>query len=157
MVGIEKFSRCYISIMRLIAIVSLLGYFFFQFFFALSLPEISNANDFNFKTLFFTNLPCTPYLQNRNFGPFWEPGVYQAYLNIGLFFVLFFEDRKIRVFDAIIFSITIITTLSGAAFISMIMVYATFIFNTKSTKKESLAKVLIIVLLFIVAYNIYYN
>lgn len=50
-----------------------------------NLPFVPNlyAGDVYFKALFLTNVPC--FGDVRNYGPFWEPGAYQLYLNWAIF------------------------------------------------------------------------
>ena len=62
----------------------------------------------------------------RNFGIFWEPGCYQAFLNLALFFFLnnvrknWYKDKK-SLFSFVVLVTTIISTLSTSAFFLLII------------------------------------
>lgn len=56
----------------------------------------------------------------RNFGPFWEPGIYSLILIVGLVFELLSKDRP-NWFNVAIFTVTMFTTLSTSGIILLLV------------------------------------
>ena len=130
--SIEQFSYCYCRIMRVIAIVSLIAWVFSSQIKSIGiLPVITNTVGVRYKFLFFTCVPESMALANRNMGPFWEPGAYQMFLNLALFFTLFVEKHKLRLFDCILLIVTCISTKSGAAFLPIALIIAAYALEKK--------------------------
>lgn len=100
-------------------------------------PNLTNTSGFGFKWCVFSNVCTTRNLgfdgYLRNFGIFREPGVYQIFLNIAIFFVLFcgekFKRKKSRI---VILVLTILTTFSTAGvIITSLLFFIYFIANLK--------------------------
>lgn len=126
LVKFDDFAKYYINFMKFIAIVSLLGIIFGSIIINLNVfPIISNYNNLTFTSLFFTNIPIWSVIRHRNFGPFWEPGVYQAYLFIALYFSLFIIKEK-KKFNILLFVVTIITTFSTTGYLCMFLLIAAY-------------------------------
>lgn len=128
----ETFKFWYIRIMYIISIFSFLCFCFSYLLVKIPwLPEISNGN-YIFKSLILTNIITVPSQLSerifvyRNYGPFWEPGVFQLYLLLGIMFSLF-GVKKIKIKESIIFSITILTTFSTAGYILLFLTVAVFL------------------------------
>lgn len=132
--SVEEFCYKYVSIMRFIAIFSLVMYFVGLVWFGslTFLPQIQNTSGKVFYTAFFSNVPT--YSQSRNWGPFWEPGAYQCYLNLALIFSLFVvEDHK--KINSLLFSIASFTTLSGATLIPVVLILFAFFIDRRSSER----------------------
>lgn len=94
-VSFKSFFDHYLRIMTVVAIVStvvwvttFLGITWWSF-----LPTTWENNYYSYLIgVIHTN----PLLQHRNFGPFWEPGVYQIYLNIAILYLLFFRSGEMK-------------------------------------------------------------
>ncbi len=65
------------------------------------------------------------YLLSRNSGIFWEPGAYQAFLNLALFLYLI-KASKVNIYVLLTFIITIITTFSTNGYIILILILLSF-------------------------------
>ncbi|MBP3692410.1 MAG: O-antigen ligase family protein [Clostridia bacterium] len=140
----ERFVQSFIRVMRVIAICSLIIYIFVQIDsgFAELLPIVeiyeSNGNGtMKMGTAVFSNvyLNVSSSWTMRNFGAFWEPGAYAAYLNLALFFILFhIEKNKIRVIDIVLFAASLVTTVSLGGIIAGGILILMWIFNIKKTK-----------------------
>ena len=135
-VSFEDFSNSFIIIMRIIAIVSLVAFFMRSILVNLSfIPTIHTGGTLYYKTLFFTNLPINNSYGRRNFGPFWEPGAFQLYLNIALLFTVM-RGKRFWAFDTALFVATAVTTFSGAALVPMpFVLLAAFLKNEKLKSK----------------------
>lgn len=144
----DRFIKYFLAIMKLIAIVSLVGFAFHSIIESSSLfPVIMTGNGtIPFKTLFFTNIRCGVPV-NRNFGPFWEPGAYQIYLNWALFYELN-KSNRINIMNVLLFSIAVITTKSSAGLIILGLVFICFYLKKERTKtvKKTNYKIIIFIL-----------
>lgn len=89
---------------------------------------------------------------DRNTGVFWEPGAFQAFLNLSLLFVLFDGQikRHYKIALSAILVLTIVTTYSTTGYIVCTLVFtATLIENLKTPSPRNVALVLIGMLLII--------
>lgn len=132
----ECFIAIFISAMRIIAVMSLVGFVFHSAIEELSfLPEIITGNGkIIFKNLLFANIKNNSIIK-RNYGIFWEPGAYQLYLNWALYYTLT-KKNKICLFDVVLFSLTIITTKSTAGIMILGMVIISVFFEGNKLLKE---------------------
>lgn len=141
--SLEQFSHCFCKIMRIIAIVSLLAWLFSDVIRSMGdLPTITNTVGAQYKTLFLTNVPMLAQQAKRNMGPFWEPGAYQVYLSVALFFTMFMEKHKSKWIDAVLFIVAALSTLSGAALIPILLIIAAYMFEKKNLKRFTLVMLL---------------
>jgi len=87
-------------------------------------PFIINREGISFYNAFFSVLNDNTYVC-RNYGPFWEPGAFSIFLNIGIYLMLFkeqnFNYKKIFVLTA-----TILSTLSTLGIICNIILFIAF-------------------------------
>ncbi len=148
LVSQEEFAEMFIKIMRIIAIVSLIGFALPSVVTALPLPVIVNKVGLSFKSLLLTNVPTSQALQGRNYGPFWEPGAYQFYINIAFYFSLFVAKKR-NMYDVLLFSVTCITTKSGASFVGLGLILLAYIVANRD-KKDKIKWLIIPVVLIIV-------
>lgn len=91
---------------------------------------------------------------NRNSGPFWEPGIFQIYINIALFFSLFFskeKNEKNSLVHVVIYVVTIFTTISTTGYIIMSgLLFWKYICVIRSLQKNRIKKLSMIFLVPIV-------
>ena len=155
--SLEDFSFYYIRIMTFISAYSLIIYVLHDYLGNISLiPVIRNSTGYSYKFLVFTNFPTIPAHRIRNEGPYWEAGVFQAYLNIALLLTLFFDKSKRKLLRAVLFSVSIITTLSGAAWIPLfLIIIAYMISGSKTDQKGKTRRIVLFVFLFVVIAVIY--
>lgn len=114
-ISFKSFFDYYLRIMTVVAIVSIivwvttfLGITWWSF-----LPTTWENNYYSYLIgVIHTN----PLLQHRNFGPFWEPGVYQIYLNIAILYLLFFQSKKMK-YSLIWLIAALVTTFSTTGYI----------------------------------------
>lgn len=127
LISYGDFVGYYTKIMKFLAIVSIIGVMFGGIIIELNiLPIISNNNNLTFSSAFFTNIPTWGVIRHRNFGPFWEPGVYQAYLFIALYFSLFVIKEK-KKYTILLFIIAIITTFSTTGYLCMLLLLIAYL------------------------------
>ncbi|GIU38574.1 hypothetical protein TUM4433_40400 [Shewanella schlegeliana] len=83
----ERFVSLYITFMLIVSIVSLVLYTlvnFFDFNIHSYLPIIYNENDMGYYNGFVFFIFSSEYIQYRNTGFFWEPGIFSSYLTLAI-------------------------------------------------------------------------
>lgn len=146
---VAKICVSYIQLMRIIAVVSILAIILKDIIIQSDLfPIVINRSHSSVYFLLFTNINTSAAdMLYRNFGPMWEPGVYQAYLLVALYFELILH--KLNVTDFFIFTLAIISTFSTTGFIAEIIfcVAAISAYNVQKKVKYSIYICLLLILL----------
>ncbi|MEE3892700.1 hypothetical protein [Priestia megaterium] len=144
-IDIRYLYKSYVNIIFIISIVSLFCYFTWIMkpdWVMSNIPVTEVWGSAIRATPFYT----FPYMGiDRNFGPFKEAGMYQIFLNIGLFLVLKY-DVKYKKLKSLIFLITIITTFSTAGLITTFILIGYFLIQGKNFMKNK--SLIILTLLF---------
>lgn len=115
----STFKRIFIKLIYVCSIVSIAVWF-------LRISGFNNwswlpmSGDGQYNTLFFTVIDNMGSPM-RNPGPFWEPGVFQMYINIALIFLLFSKE-KVNRYQLIIFLFALFTTFSTTGFICFFII-----------------------------------
>lgn len=159
-VDIRKLIGFYLGSMIVIAFVSILGFFLPSIFIRFSnIYLFTSTFRHEFVTVFLTNVPTNQYMQGRNWGPFWEPGVFQAYLNIALLFLLF--NKNYSFFKKIVFSLVlifaIVTTYSTTGYIVLTFVLLSYIVNYSDFNFRTLGKILFLGFVFLFSLTLFIN
>ncbi len=143
----KRFIKVFIYMMTLIAVASLVVYVFKDFFIGLNLfPVITGYKGQRFANFFFANVRVST-ASFRNWGPFWEPGAYQAYLIVTLL-LLMFENIEIRHKNLIIiiFIVTIGTVMSTTGFLAIPFLLIAFILDRSTSKRFMFLKIAIVII-----------
>lgn len=149
-----KFSKVYVNVMFFVSVISLCFFLYNQHFgLLLGLP----TSDHTFTLFVYTELvEKSGDFISRNSGMFWEPGAFQSYINIAIFFI--FSKHTLTLKDylkAIVLLITVITTYSTSGYIILGLILAYFIWNNK--RISVLLKFILIILMLIAFLNLYYS
>ncbi len=126
----DIFMSQLIRFLRFIAVFSTICVILAPVVRILPFPELNVGNGVIYKNLLFTNVSL---LSDRNYGPFWEPGAFQLYIN----WAVLYEIRNKHIFkirDIIIFAICLITTRSTAGFLIFAIIIVYFFINRRSEK-----------------------
>jgi len=91
----------------------------------------------------------------RNFGIFWEPGAFSIYLNLALLFEFFYNKPNVK--RIVIFSFTILTTLSTLGVVSMALLYMASLFKNSSKANKKIKVIVSVLLLFGIIYFLFYD
>ena len=142
------FKKAYVDIMLALSIVSLVNFITIQsgINWWTFLPLSNNGGFYVFGV---GVVPISSYFKLRNFGPFWEPGVFQAYLNIALMFVLFSNTKRKKI-KIIILTTTILTTLSTTGYICMVLLFGVWYL------RRGFKKPIVLVLFLFIFFFIYF-
>lgn len=150
LVDYDRLMNSYIKIMRFIAIFSMICFILAPILTILPLPQMQTG-EVSYVSLFFTNISTH---NDRNYGPFWEPGAFQLYLNWAIFYEL--RNMKLfRVSDIIIFVLCIFTTKStgGIIVLSAIFIYH-LLFAKQDTNDTKRKRLSLVVKLFIILLSV---
>lgn len=141
------FIKAYVHIMLFISAFSLVIYFFSDFFVGLDIfPVYEGYKGQVFQLFGFSNLRISA-LGYRNWGPFWEPGVYQTYLLIAIIFLMFDNVGIKRKNTALVLLlVTLATTFSTTGFIAAPFIILAYILHKPGTKRKTWIKIAILVL-----------
>jgi hypothetical protein len=148
--NIKLFLRAYVHLMIIISVFSLLVFFLPEFFIGLDYaPEIEGYKGQVFKVFWLSNIRLS-LMGYRNWGPFWEPGVYQTYLILAIIFLLFDDTGiKKRNLSLIILTVTLITTFSTTGFIAAPFIFFAYMLNKSQSKRSAVMKIAFFAVLFV--------
>tara|TARA_R110002072_G_scaffold47131_1_gene130186 strand:+ start:17499 stop:18683 length:1185 start_codon:yes stop_codon:yes gene_type:complete len=104
-------------------------YFLFKYF--TFIPETNTSSIF-----VFFGPQNIEGLFRRNQGVFWEPGVFQIYLNVFLFINLFYRNSKNKFPVWIILALILTTVSTTGFFISFLLITYSYFFRSKITGKR---------------------
>lgn len=143
-VNYDDFMSYFIKFIRFLAIFSVLCVLFAPIIRILPFPDMNVGNGILYKNLLFTNVSLT---SDRNFGPFWEPGAFQLYINWAVFYEVR-NPHRFSVKDMLIFAICLLTTQSTAGFLIMGIILLFYLCSRFSKKQQggSVIQTIILVL-----------
>lgn len=92
-------------------------------------PTITNVSDLTVNNLLFAVVHNSSYF-NSNYGMFWEPGAFQTFINLALYFQIFvLKDLNGK--RIIIFLITIFTTFSTTGYLATMFLFVIYLISNK--------------------------
>lgn len=125
----KRFAGLFIIAMRAIAIVSIIAFLLRPLVLSSSfIPTIRISEMTYFKCLFFTNVSSG---LSRNYGPFWEPGAYQLYLNWAIFYEMR-NKESFNIKDILLWSVTVISTMSTSGILILAIEYCYFALSSSA-------------------------
>lgn len=148
LLSFQVFTRMFKTFMLFLCIASLIAFIVKPLILqhSLLLPNFTNATGVQFINLGVTNIPVISV--NRNFGVFWEPGVFQAYINLALIFELFFNKQFPRSNYILIFILTIFSTLSTTGLICLCLIIIAYMIKNKFKYIKHFKTIAVIIVLF---------
>lgn len=141
----DDFERALYNCVLVLCSFSLFSYVLTYFFPSIIrvFPTVENTANLTFHFLGLSVVPNT-YLSSsivRNFGIFREPGVFVCF--IGIAYALGKKNNLISLFAIIVFSLTLITTLSTTGYVVLLLLFLTFIIEKKSLSLFFLSIILV--------------
>ena len=119
------------KVMLFIALISLVFFPLYIIFPSMNNLFQTNVNGHSYSILL---LYVQTIGMKRNCGLFWEPGAFQAFLNLALLIEL--SREKINIRNVIVFCLTILTTLSTSGFIAAFFIFCYFFLNKHKSKRK---------------------
>lgn len=143
-ISYNEFKKKYVDCIVIIAAFSLVAYFLYKIvpgFFDRFPRYLWRNNSVLFVNLWLSVVPVGMQDYFRNFGIFYEPGIFQFYLNTALL-MEFFSKGKISIFRVTVLATAVITTLSTNGYISLVLVFFAYGITviTTSEKKTNAKK-----------------
>lgn len=130
----EKLKKTFSNTVLIVCVVSLPGYLFANFSDLLApLPVITNVNGVEYKFAAFF-ISFDGFLQYRNTGVFWEPGIFATMIFAALVADLY-SSNKANALRTAVFLIALISTFSGAALI-LLAAYALLVIFKKNQRGD---------------------
>ena len=154
--SLSEFAKVYCNIMRVVCIASLICFFFRDILVDVPFfPIIESTKDNSYRWIGVISIPVKVHQRGRNFGPYWEPGTYQIYINAALCLSLFVlkDNKKLR--DAIIFTATGLSTLSGIVLIPMLILYMAYAIENKRIKISIGILILAVIIYYIASLGVF--
>ena len=157
-VSFYVFSICFERIVFFLCVFSIMGELFAFLTPGLLkvVPKIYNVTNYPFAKLFFCNINLgvdSAFI--RNSGIFWEPGVYQIYINLALIIDLFYIRRK-NLKRVLVYSLAILFTFSTSGYICFVFIMLIYVVQNKKhngNKQNSFFfRVIIILFLVLIGY-----
>ena len=150
-ISIENFKYYYVKLMSIISGYSLITYVMRNIFKNIGwIPSVSNGSTV-MQNLVLSNLDMTNSGLIRNWGPFWEPGVFQIYVLLALIIVM--SEYKEKHFLKILFIVTTLSTFSTTGYIILAIILIGFLFesNKKGYREVTFKneKIIILILFFV--------
>ena len=124
-----EFEKSYVDVMFWLAAFSLICFVFFKITGLVYGIRLSSTDGTSL--IFYTQLLSFGEFYDRNSGMFWEPGAYQGYLNLALFFLLKsnHNNKKLKL---LVLSLALLSTYSTTGY----LVYAVIIASVVLSNKE---------------------
>ena len=145
--SLEDFAEVFCRIMLVVCIASLICFLFRDYLVNVSLfPVITSVKGNSYRWLGVISIPIKAHQRGRNFGPFWEPGTYQIYINTALLLRLFVVKKPKKALDALIFTLTGFSTLSGSLLVPMFLIFAAYALDRRNFK--TFAGIMLVVIIF---------
>lgn len=114
----DQFKKSFHTVLTFISIVSLIMMLLILLGIRFSLGTIENVNGVVYMNNYIQTYNSSPYAIVRNYGCFWEPGLFATMLIYGI--VLEGLAEKKSVFRIVLYTITVLTTLSAAGYVLLI-------------------------------------
>jgi O-antigen ligase len=113
----SNYATTFFNVLKFFIVVSFLRYFFIFFDVSTPLPEFVSINGDHFQNFLFfgLNKQVGTFEILRNNGLWWEPGAFQAFINISFIFGLILGKINFKIF--MLFFIAIISTFSTTGII----------------------------------------
>lgn len=147
LMSFQVFTRMFKALMYFLCIASLIAFvlkpIIIQYLFMF--PHFSNESEIEFINFWVTVVSLTG--ANRNLGVFWEPGAFQAYINLALILELFYNKRLPRTSYLLTFILTVLTTFSTTGLICLCLIITAYGIKTKFLYAKDFRIMAIIVLL----------
>ena len=134
---LENFAGKYITIMDIIAVLSLVC-FYIQLTNKALVYRLGNSNIVDGYIISPFHTWGWTYIFERNAGPFWEPGAFQGYLILAILFILNEKNIKSHMKSLIVLMMAVITTMSTTGYIllAILICYFVVIYWQQSLKKS---------------------
>ena len=137
----NKLAKAFVQVMLFLAVWSIVLWIMAQFKLEEFLPIIKNVTGTEFHNAIFAFIPVHGDSLIRNWGVFWEPGAFQAYLCLAVIFDLFYLKDK-KPIKMLILALAALLTFSTTGFLCIALIL--FVYLVAGNKKFTINKVTIL-------------
>lgn len=138
----KRFARAFVSVMVFLTVYSLILYLMANLRMQKNLPIITNIANKSFYNGILGFIAKDGNTIIRNWGVFWEPGTFQAYISFAIIIDLFYL-KNTKPYKTILFIITVVTTMSTTGYIVVGIILLLYIFSMKG-KQYNVNKIVIL-------------
>lgn len=146
----NKLAVAFVKVIKILAIYSLIFYLLSWTGLKQIFPVISNVAGTELYNGVFAFMLTASDVLPRNWGVFWEPGAYQAYLCLAILVDMFFL-KNTKPYNFLIFAITIMSTLSTTGIICLGLIMLLYVLTVKGNKYKINRRVILLSILLAVA------
>ena len=144
----EDYIKSYIHAINFIAAFSMICWVLHGVI--LDIPFIPSiyTGEFSYKSLFFTNISPRSI---RNYGPFWEPGAFQLFIN----FAIFLQIREKKYFNKkslFLLVVTLLTTLSSSGIAILLLIFLYFLVAKKNSSGANIFVLKFLSIIFLIGF-----
>ena len=133
-IDFKNFVSCFENVIFVLCVFSIIGEIIAYLLPGLLqiVPKVYNVSDYPFAKLLFCNINIgvNDSVFIRNGGIFWEPGVFQIYINIALMMDLFYLKRT-SVRRVLVYTLALLFTFSTSGYICFFLVLLLYAFQSK--------------------------
>lgn len=132
--GTDRMFEFFYKAMTVISVVSVIAFGLQKVYppFATLFPVVYNVTGLAFRFLVVTNLDDTYATFLRNWGPFREPGVFQAFVAFSLMYGMF-RKKRVSLWSILFHILAIATTFSTTGYIVLMLIVGATIVQKKET------------------------
>lgn len=166
LIPFEKFVQVYVTLMTWIAMFSTIFWLLAQFDVVIAAKDVVAGNGFAYRMNIFYIYKSADLISGlntinpRNSGIFWEPGAFQGYLNLALYFCLFQEKnggQKEKKNKIAILIIAILSTQSTSGYLVLAMIIMMYYFSKIRRKAVTWKTILLLILILIAGVALLYS
>ncbi|MEH7095597.1 hypothetical protein [Neobacillus vireti] len=147
----ESFVMYTINIICGLALISLVGWFFSE-----TLVDhylVRYTGNWDIRSFYVFNINAM--FPERNSGAFWEPGMYQGYLNFAILLIILKTKRnKWDIFRIVLLALTVFTTFSTTGYLILAMLIMLYFRQHKNSMLRIFMSTVITIVLLFVSMNI---
>ncbi len=137
----DCFKKVYINTIYIIALISIPCFFWVVLVPSATLPfTISDIDSGFYGTFYYTLGTIKNGVFRRNSGIFWEPGLFQIYLNYALALLIVDKENSVKrpMVKFVVMSIAVLTTMSTMGYICYAIIITMAVFARNSGKRRKL-------------------
>ncbi len=145
-VSFEEFSRSFVRVMKLLCVISIVGYalnFLIPDIFGLFRVENNSGKIFSNWIVYINYIDPNSDLP-RNWGFAWEPGAFAAFICLALFLESLLPDNKITLKSLAIYMLAVVTTFSTTGILAFFYISGYLLVIEKDVPKSVKVNILIL-------------
>lgn len=132
----DQFKKAFLVTLTMVSVISLVMAILQFNGIYLSFGTVENTNGVLYANNYIYTYNASEYAVYRNYGCFWEPGLFTSILLYGI--ILEGTNQKKCIFRIVLFGITVLTTLSAAGYVLLLPTVLVAVVNGNRSKKVNI-------------------